>query len=115
MTDAKPTVTRFEALSTNYSCTLPVRYSASPVRYSTSPVRREVVHHAEPIVERVVEYENVCTPELMAHAASVKVEAEKMRLRAREYEKLAEEHRALSAQFNDQCQTNYRARVDFEA
>ena len=94
MTDAKPTVTRFEALSTNYSSTL-------PVRYSTSPARREVYHHAEPIVERVVEYENVCTPELMAHAAAVKVEAEKMRLRAREYEKLVEDHRLLSAQFND--------------
>lgn len=90
MTDAKPTVSRFEALSTNYTSTLPV-YS-----YSGSPYRREVIHHAEPIVERVVEYENVCTPELMAHAAAVKVEAEKMRIRAKEYEKLVEDHRVLS-------------------
>jgi len=47
-----------------------------PVRtYSTSPARK-VVHNVEPIVERVVEYENMCTPELMACAAAAKVEAE---------------------------------------
>ena len=68
MIETSPTVTRFEPLS---------RYSTlASLAYSTSPQRREIVHHAEPIVERVVEYENFCTPELMARAASKKVEVE---------------------------------------
>ena len=85
-----------------------------PRTYSTSPARR-VVHDAAPIVEKVVEYENMMTPELMAAAAAAKTEAEAMRIRLSEYEKLSADYSALSAQFSDQCQANYRARTDYDA
>jgi len=37
-----------------------------------------------------------------------------MRIRMKEYEKLVEDHRALNAQFSDQCAENYRIRTEFE-
>jgi len=129
MADYKP-VSRFDSLyasgATHYTTASaaytrtasPVHHTystAAPVRtVSTSPARKEI-HQGEPIIERVVEYENMCTPELMACAASTKVEAEKMRIRSAEYEKLVEEHRTLSELFSNQCQVNHKARADHEA
>ena len=55
------------------------------------------------------------TPELMAAAAAAKTEAEAMRIRLSEYEKLSADYSALSAQFSDQCQANYKARTDYDA